>query len=221
VSTDEAAAIARIAARYTRREYRSYARGKLRWDPVFRAVTPLLGASSRPLLDVGCGLGLLGQFLREHGFRARYLGVDLDARKIGEAQAAAGNGLDLEFSAGAATALPDFRGDVALIDVLHYLRAGHQQLALAESAARVPPGGMLVIRNVVRDASWRFRATVAEEHFIRALRWMRYPAMHYPERAEIEAPLRATGFSIEVRPLWGRTPFNSYLFVARREDIAR
>jgi 2-polyprenyl-3-methyl-5-hydroxy-6-metoxy-1,4-benzoquinol methylase len=210
--------IARIAARYRLRQHRSYVRGKLRWDPVYDAVRPLLAASSRPLLDVGCGLGILGQFLREHGFGARYVGIDLDARKIGEAQNAAREGLDLEFAMGSATAPPELSGDVALLDVLHYLPAGHQQLALAQAAARVPPGGILVIRNVVRDGSWRFRATVAEEHFSRVLRWMRYPATHYPERDEIEAPLRATGFSTEVMPLWGRTPFNSYLFVARRDD---
>ena len=220
MSTNETALIARIAARYARREHRSYARGKLRWDPVFQAAGALLADSPRPLLDVGCGLGLLGQYLREHGFRARYVGVDLDARKIVEAKAAAQSGLELEFLAGSATSLPAFHGDVALIDVLHYLPAGHQQLALAEAAARVPPRGMIVIRNVVRDASWRFRATVMEEHFIRALRWMRYPATHYPEREEIETPLRAAGFSTGVRPLWGRTPFNSYLFIARREGAA-
>jgi 2-polyprenyl-3-methyl-5-hydroxy-6-metoxy-1,4-benzoquinol methylase len=220
VSADEGALIARIASRYARREHRAYVRGKLRWDPVYRAVGPLLAASSRPLLDVGCGLGLLGQYLRENGFRARYLGVDLDASKIGEAQIAARDGLDLEFAAGSATALPEFRGDVALLDVLHYLRAGDQQLAIAEAAARVPPGGMIVVRNVVRDASWRFRLTVAQEHFSRALRWMRYPATHYPERDEIEATLRATGLSTAVQPLWGGTPFNSYLFVARRDGAA-
>ncbi|MET0231985.1 MAG: class I SAM-dependent methyltransferase [Rhodanobacteraceae bacterium] len=220
MSIEEAALIARIGARYARREHRSYARGKLRWDPAFRAAGPLLAASPHALLDVGCGLGLLGQYLREHGFLARYLGVDLDARKIAEAKIAAQDGLDLEFRVGAATSLPDFRGNVALIDVLHYLPAGDQQLALAEAAARVPPGAMIAIRNVVRDPSWRFRATVMEEHFIRALRWMRYPATHYPERAEIEAPLRACGFSTQVQPLWGRTPFNSYLFVARRDGAA-
>ena len=81
-NADESARIARIAARYARREHRWYARGKLRWDPVYRAVAPLFEQSSRPLLDVGCGLGLLGQYLRERGFRARYLGVDLDTRKM-------------------------------------------------------------------------------------------------------------------------------------------
>lgn len=220
MSSDEIARIARIGARYARREHRSYARGKLRWDPVFEAVGPMLAASPRTLLDVGCGLGLLGQYLRERGFRARYLGIDLDTRKIEEAKRAARDGLELDFAEGSATELPEFRGNVALIDVLHYLPAGHQQLALAEAAARVPPGGMIVLRNVVRDASWRFRATVIEEHFIRALRWMRYPVTHYPERDEIEAPLRASGFTTEVKPLWGRTPFNSYLFIARRDGAA-
>jgi len=220
VSDDETALIARIAARYARREHRSYARGKLRWDPVFGEIGPMLAASPRALLDVGCGLGLLGQYLRGHGFRARYLGIDLDAQKIDEARIAAQHGLDLEFATGPATSLPAFRGDVALIDVLHYLPAADQQIALAEAAARVAPGALLVIRNVVREATWRFRATVVEEHFIRALRWMRYPATHYPERQEIEAPLRASGFSIEVKPLWGRTPFNSYLFIAQRDVAA-
>ena len=214
----DAAIIARIAARYRLYQHRSYARGKLRWDPLFAAIAPMLVDSPRGLLDVGCGLGLFGQYLRECGFRARYCGVDLDAKKIAEARRAAqGDGLDLEFTTGDATSLPSFSGDVALLDVLHYLSAADQQRALAEAGARVPPGGLMMIRNVLRERSWRFRATIAEERFARALRWMRYPATNYPEREEIEAPLRASGFVTRVTPLWGRTPFNSYLFLARRD----
>ena len=70
---------------------------------------------------------------------------------------------------------------------------------------------------MLREPGWRFRATILEERLLRALRWMRYPVTHYPEREEIEAPLRAAGFVTRVRPLWGRTPFNSYLFLARRQ----
>lgn len=216
MTAPDAAIIARIAARYRLYQHRSYARGKLGWDPLFTAVAPMIVDSQRGLLDVGCGLGVFGQYLRECGYRARYCGVDLDAKKIAEARTAA-RGLDLEFTPGAATALPPFSGDVVLLDVLHYLPAPDQQLALAEAAARVPPGGLIVIRNVVREPGWRFRATIVEERFARALRWMRYPATHYPEREEIEAPLRAKGFTTRVMPLWGRTPFNSYLFVAQRD----
>jgi 2-polyprenyl-3-methyl-5-hydroxy-6-metoxy-1,4-benzoquinol methylase len=211
------AAIERIVARYGHWRHRRYVRGKLIWDPIFEAAVPLFAGSVRPLLDIGCGLGLLGQYLRERGVRAPYLGVDLDGAKIEEARAAAASGaLDIGFATVDASSLPPFGGDVALIDVLHYLPQALQREVLANAAARVVPGGMLVIRNVLRDESWRFRITVAEEKIIAVLGWMRFATGYFPRREDIEAPLAALGFDLCVEPLWGRTPFNSYLIVARR-----
>jgi len=216
-----AAAIARIVARYRHWRHRRYVRGKLRWDPLFEAIAPLLAGSSRPLLDIGCGLGLLGQYLRERGARMPYLGVDPDGAKIEEARAAAMAGaLDIDFATLDASSLPAFGGDVALIDVLHYLPADLQRQALANAAARVVPGGLLVIRNVLRDDSWRYRLTVAEERFAAALGWMRFATGHFPRREDIESPLASLGFDVSVEPLWGATPFNSYLIVARRTPDA-
>jgi SAM-dependent methyltransferase len=216
-----AAAIGRIVARYRHWRHRRYVRGKLKWDPLFGAIVPLFAGSTRPLLDIGCGLGLLGQSLREAGVRAPYFGVDPDGAKIEEARAAAMAGLlDFDFATVDASSLPPFSGDVALIDVLHYLPEALQRQALANAAARVAPGGMLVIRNVLRDDSWRYRITVAEERFAAALGWMRFATGHFPRREDIESPLAALGFDVRVEPLWGRTPFNSYLIVARRAPDA-
>jgi O-methyltransferase involved in polyketide biosynthesis len=103
-----------------------------------------------------------------------------------------------------------------LIDVLHYLERDDQQTLLREAAARVAPGAALIVRSVLRDRGWRFRATVAEEFLLHAARWMRSPARHYPSREEIEGPLRAAGLDADMRPLWGSTPFNSFVVVARR-----
>lgn len=209
--------IARIAARYRLRPHRSYARGKLRWDPVFTTAASLLAQSPHGLLDIGCGLGLLGQYLHERGRRAPYRGLDLDIRKIAAARAAASNDVRLQFATGSAAAMPAFRGDVALVDLLHYLPADAQRRALADAAERVASDGVLMIRSVLSDRSWRFRTTLLEERLARMIGWMRYPTGHFPRREDIEAPLRAMGFNVQVSPLWGRTPFNSYLFVARRE----
>jgi SAM-dependent methyltransferase len=212
-----AAAIERIVARYRRWRHRRYVRGKLKWDPLFDAAVPLFARSTHPLLDIGCGLGLLGQYLHECGNRAAYFGVDPDGAKIDEARAAAMAGaLGFDFATVDAASLPPFSGDVALIDVLHYLPEGLQQQALTNAAARVAPGGTLVIRNVLRDASWRFRVTVAEERFLALLGWMRFATAHFPRREDIESPLAALGLDVRVEPLWGGTPFNSYLIVARR-----
>jgi 2-polyprenyl-3-methyl-5-hydroxy-6-metoxy-1,4-benzoquinol methylase len=217
--TDERAIARRIGAHYRRRGHRHYASSKLRFDPVFAAACELLlQGSGEALLDVGCGLGLLGQYLRERGWSGAYLGLDFDAGKIDAARAAAQSaGIDLAFEPGdARRGMPPFSGHVALLDVLHYLGRDEQRALLRELAMRVAPGGMLILRNVLRAPGWRFRLTVLEERFLYASRWMRSPARHFPEREEVEAPLREAGLVVEVNPLWGDTPFNSFLIVARR-----
>lgn len=208
----------RIAARLRWPWHRDYARAKLRFDPAYAAVADLVAGGTTAVLDVGCGFGLLGFYLRERGFRGAYRGVDFDAPKITEARRIAlGHRIDLVFDDGDANALPPFAGHVVLLDVLHYLPAADQQALLREAAARVAPGALLIVRNVLRDRSWRFRATVCEEWLAHAVRWMRSPPRHFPARAEIEEPLRAAGLDIDVRPLWGSTPFNSFAIVARRQ----
>jgi len=215
--TENLRAIAtRVAARFDRRLYRGYARNKLRFDPAYAAVAAHVEGSTTPLLDVGCGLGLLGFHLRECGYQGDYLGIDSDAMKVEAGNAAArGHYPRLRLLATAASDLPAFSGHVALIDVLHYMDRDAQQQLLREAATRVAPGALLIIRNVVRERGWRFRATVFEERMIHLVHWIGTPARHYPDRAEIEAPLQAAGLAVEMSPLWGRTPFNSYLVLAR------
>lgn len=206
----------RIGARFPRRWQRSYVGSKLRADPAFAAIAALMEGRQLPVLDVGCGMGLLAFFLRECGFQSEYLGLDLDSRKILTARQLAGDNRATQFREGNALDLPAFTGDVVLLDVLHYLSRAEQQVLLTELAARVAPGGMLILRNVLREPGWRFRVTVVEEYLIHAMRWMRVGASHFPSREEIAQPLAAAGLVLEIRPLWGNTPFNSYLIVARR-----
>ncbi|WP_300618972.1 class I SAM-dependent methyltransferase [Dokdonella sp.] len=215
---DQRAIARRIAARFPRPWHRDYVRNKLRFDPAYAAVAAAIdGDDSTPLLDIGCGLGLLGFYLRERGFRAGYRGLDFDGHKVTIARAvAAGSFADLRFDTGDAGELPEVRGHVALLDVLHYLPAAAQEKLLRDAAAHVAPGATLIVRNVLRAPGWRFRLTVWEERFMYAVRWMRSPAAHYPSRDEIEEPLRMAGLATDVRPLWGSTPFNSFAIVARR-----
>lgn len=207
---------ARVARRYRRPWHRDYVRAKLRHDPVYATLGDLLAGDERPLLDVGCGLGLLGLYLREARRGGAYRGIDFDEGKIAVGREAAAGEAGMSFEPGDARGLPAFAGHVALIDVLHYLPAAAQHDLLRAAAARVAPGALLFVRSVLRERGWRFRLTVAEEFFIHAIGWMRSPARHYPLRAEIEAPLRAAGLEVDTRPLWGSTPFNSFAILARR-----
>ena len=208
----------RVAARLRRPWHRDYARAKLRFDPAYAAVADLVADGTTDVLDIGCGFGLLGFYLRERGFRGGYRGVDFDGAKIAEARRIVlVHRIDLAFEDGDASMLPPFAGHVVLLDVLHYLTAADQRALLHAAAARVAPGALLIVRNVLRDRSWRFRATVWEERLAHAVRWMRSPARHFPCLAEIEEPLRAAGLDVDTCPLWGGTPFNSFAIIARRQ----
>lgn len=213
------AAIERIAQAYRSRWHQGYARGKLRHDPAFAAIAARLSGQRGGVLDIGCGLGLLGLYLREHGWRGGYLGLDVDAAKIEAARAAAARRHpDLAFTAAdAGAALPHFRGNVVMLDVLHYLPTDAQPRLLAAAAERVAPGGVLLIRSVVRSPGWRFAATRILEACAYRCGWLASPARHFPGAVEIIGPLVAAGLRVTQTPLWGHTPFASHLFEAVRD----
>lgn len=194
---------------------RRYARLKLRHDPVYAVVAAQLHDLAAPVLDIGCGIGLLGLYLRARGFRGRYVGIDCDRAKIDAARRiGADEDPALAFALSDAAVLPAFSGAVVLLDVLHYLQRDQQSALLRAAAARIAPGSQLIIRTVLREPPWRYYATVCEEFLLHGIGWMQMPARHFPRRDEIEATLREAGLRAETRPLWGATPFASFLIVA-------
>ena len=215
-SPPDAVGIRAIARSFHNRWIQGYARGKLSTDPAFAAVVTEIGAHPAPVLDIGCGIGLLGHYLRATGVDSEYLGIDADARKIAAARAGAGWRLRLDFEHASAEAMPRWRGHVVMLDMLHYLERERQQSLLAQAAGHVGPGGTLFVRNVLRDSTWRFQVTRAEEALLRCSRWIRVPTRHYPSAEDIHGVLAGSGLSVSIAPLWGRTPFNSYMIRGRR-----
>lgn len=208
-----------IAQRYDGAIQRGYVRGKLASDPVYAATAALLEGSDLPLLDIGCGIGLLGQYLNTQGRTRRYVGLDHDPRKIAAGRLAAQRAaLDdlIELEHADAAQLPPVQGDVALLDVLHYLPAPRQTELLRDAVRHLAADGCLIIRNVLREPNWRFHATRIEEFFLRISGWIPGGAQHYPSAGELRVPLEQAGLDVRIEPLRGRTPFNSYLIVARR-----
>lgn len=208
----------RIAQLYDNHMQRGYVRGKLAGDPVYSAAAQLIGGTNLPLLDIGCGIGLLGQYLHAMGHPLPYLGLDHDNRKIRAGQIAvqrAGLESVMQLECRDVADLPSLQGHVALLDVLHYLSADRQSALLHEAARHLAPAGCLIIRNVLREKNWRFHATRVEEFFLRRSGWIRGGAQHYPDADELRAALDGAGLDVEIKPLRGRTPFNSYLIVGR------
>ena len=216
----DAVIAAKVSQFFRTRWLQGYARGKLKSDPVYRASYDRIGTSDLPLLDVGCGMGLHAFYLRERGYTAPVLGLDVDERKIVDGQQAIGKGgyRDIVLEIGNGAALPEFSGHVSMLDVLHYFPAEQQRSVLSSMAERVPPGGWCIIRTTPRDDTWRFRVTQMEELFARCISWMACPAIAFPTLESVREQFPSDRFDHDVRPLWGRTPFNSWLLAFRRRS---
>lgn len=211
----------RVSRLFDVRSLRSYVYWKIRTDPAYPAVVDRLRGRERdPLLDLGCGVGALAFFLREHGVTAPIIGIDFDERKIDAARKAATRYRDLDFvAADVRHPLPDGH-NVLLVDVLQYFDSAAQQQILTNAARAVPPNGVVILRQGIRDESWRHTVTRLVDRAGRAVRWLRAEKMNFPTRDDVARPF-ADGFEMEVEPLWGRTPFNNYLFVFTRRATAR
>lgn len=218
--TTLAAAWPGIADRYlpNRNQY-WYVRGKFATDPLYEDVCAALADARAPLLDLGCGIGLLVHCLRARGIPLAYRGVDNDAAKIESARrAAARAGLDaVRFDCvDLAASFPDHCGNVCLLDVLQYLDEP-QRLALLEAALeRVAPGARLILRTGVEDGGWRTRIARGVDRVAAWGGWMNAPPKRYPTRAALECAFARHGMRATWRPSWGRMPFNNWLLVVER-----
>lgn len=215
-------ACARVASLFPSRWLSSYVRSKLRSDPAFPIAWELLSASTQPVLDVGCGVGLLAFYLRARGSTQAIIGVDIDRRKIDRALATAAqheiHGVDF-IASDVAIKLPPFTGNVVVFDVLHYMSPPQQQRLLLALAALVSPGASLLLRDCPRDGSARFWTTYAAETFAQTIAWNWRVPLHFPTAESINDAFAASKFQRDVRCAWGRTPFNNRLFTFVRRHF--
>jgi SAM-dependent methyltransferase len=170
---------------------------------------PLLGDTSTTrtlsVLDVGCGNGRFGVFLRESGFNIAYHGIDNSAALLDKARAALP---DASFELRDIVEKPPDTGEydlVGLFGVLHHVPdATDRQRLMRMLAQRVAAGGVLAF------ACWRFyeyerfRARIvpwgddiAVEQHDYLLDWRRGEVAlrycHYVDDVEHAALVEATG----------------------------
>ncbi|MES2997042.1 MAG: class I SAM-dependent methyltransferase [Verrucomicrobiota bacterium] len=207
--------LSRISSRYARFPDRCYVTCKLRTDPLYAAVSRELEGSTLPLLDVGCGLGLLALYLYEAGHRFPAHGLDYDRRKISTAIAAAGDEAFDFREHDARRGLPAFSGNVTILDILQFFQPAEQETLLRQAADRLAPGGKLILRSGLRDRSVRFHVTHAADVIAKVTRWMKAAPVHYPDAEFLRSVLAPYG-TLTLSPLWGHTPFNNHLIVLQR-----
>jgi 2-polyprenyl-3-methyl-5-hydroxy-6-metoxy-1,4-benzoquinol methylase len=101
------------------------------------------------LLDLGCGYGVVANYLALASPEREVIGIDLDRRRIAVAQRTAANRENITFIAGDVTqvALP-VCDTILMTDVLHHLDFKEQERSLIRLYSMLPANGRLLIQEV-------------------------------------------------------------------------
>ena len=153
----------------TLRRYRSVGRSArlhvaLRWRscpiPDVAASVPATGA----VLEVGCGHGLVANYLADTSSLRTVTGVDIDPGKIAVAEASRRPGDATTFAVVAPGELPDGSFDaVVIVDVLYLLDDPERDALEGAAVERLMPGGVLVVKEVADTPRWKARIAAAQE----------------------------------------------------------
>ena len=209
-----------------------FAQGKLRHDPVFRAVLKngLLPDEGR-LLDLGCGLGVLPALLSQARIQhqagnwfagwpappqhVELFGIELLPWKVTAATQALGGKATIRQGDIRTIELPQC-SCVVILDVLLYLNTAEQRQMLQRMAKALQPGGVLLLREGDAAGGLRFHITRLAEQICCLWRGQGWLPLHYRSAKEWVALLRELGFSVESIPMSQGTPFANVLFRATR-----
>lgn len=208
----------------------NFARGKLRGDPVFRALLErglLLGRGH--ILDLGCGQGLLSAWLKaallcyENGSWPQgwppapkprsTRGIELMIRDVERARTALGP--DCEISQGDIRSVEFGTTDaIVILDVLHYIGREEQLQLLKRVRGALPARGLLLLRIGDADGGLRFRYSQWVDKLVMLFRDHSTAPMHCRSAAQWRTLLCECGFEVQATPMSQGTHFANVLLIA-------
>ncbi len=211
-----------------------FARGKLRGDPVYRAIiTSANLPSGGTLVEIGCGQGLMLAVLAEaaNAWQAgewpaglpppprfgRLVGVETRRRVAIMAQEALQDVATVV--AGDARGHPFERSRVALfLDVLHMMPTADQESLLKAVAKGLDEEGVLVVREPDAAGGWGFSAVRLGNQLKAIVTGNWRQTFHFRTSTEWIACFERLGFHVDRMSTSAGTPFANELFVLRGRE---
>lgn len=194
-----------------------YLRIKLRICPV-REIETYLPAEGR-VVDLGCGSGLMAALFMLGSAKRRVIGFDLDPKKVEAARRLRARWPSLEFHEADLIALrPPAAEAMTIVDVLYLIPYAQQEEILKRCAEALPPGGMLLLKDMDTRPRWKYWWNSFEETLaVKVIGFTLGGRFYFRPRASYISLLERLGFEVRVVPLDKGYWYPHILFVCRKK----
>ena len=171
------------------------------------SLTPYARMASRlppqgPILDLGCGHGLLALTAALDSPARTVLGIDHDQERIGLAQIAARNLPNLEVKKGnlmdPPSSTPPYSG-ITMIDIMHYFEPRLQENLLRRAHQLLGNGGTLLVREVDPEGGWVSKWNRTYEKIATRIGFTQAEAagLHFRTKKDWISLLESVGFEVK------------------------
>jgi 2-polyprenyl-3-methyl-5-hydroxy-6-metoxy-1,4-benzoquinol methylase len=169
------------------------------------------------IIDIGCGYGLLANFLVLESSKRDVTGVDLSVRRIKAAQKTTDNRKRIRFKL--MNVLDSQWGKynaMVMSDFLHHIDYEAQEEFLNRCYQKLPPGGLLVFQDVDNRPLWKYWfaylidriLNIGERQFFR----------NYQDFQKL---LQRIGFLVKTKKVDKGLPLSDVLFICRKRGNLR
>jgi len=164
------------------------------------------------IFDVGCGYGLLANFLSLDFPERKVIGADFSSHRLGIAQKTIGTRKNIEFLQKDVKDLNLESCDGLVVsDFLHHISPDMAKSFFRLIHERLKPEGKLIIQEVDRFPKWKYIATIIIDRLLNFGK-----PLYYCSADEWQKRLENAGFRVRTVPIHQGLPLADVLFICEK-----
>jgi len=168
-----------------------------------------------PIIDIGCGYGLLANFLVLKSAKREVTGIDLSVERIRVAQKTTDNRKKIQFKLMDALDLQlEKNNTVVMSDFLHHIDYQSQEEVLAHCYEKLSPDGFLVCQEVDNRPLWKYWFAFLIDRLLNT-----GERQFFRPHQEFQDLLQRIGFSVRIKEVDKHLPLSDILFICKKEKL--
>ncbi len=168
-----------------------------------------------PIIDIGCGYGLLANFLVLKSVKREVTGIDLSLERIKVAQKTTDNRKKIQFKLMDALDLQlEKYNTVVMSDFLHHINFEAQEELLARCYQNLPTGSFLIIEEVDNRPLWKYWFAIMSDNILNI-----GERQFFRDHREFQKLLQRIGFLVKTKKVDEGIPLSDILFICKKEKL--